>query len=102
MDKEKILEQSRKSGMDEREREIEKLAGFYGLFAVILLAVILEIFKIIKGLPYSDMMAIICAQTAGISYYKHKKLPERKGYLVAAIFATVATVAAVVAFFLDK
>lgn len=102
MDREEILEQSRKAGMDERERSVEMESGFYGLLAVIALAVAFVIYKMIKGLPYRDMVAIMCAQLAATSFYKYRKLPERKSFLWGAIVAGIATVASVVAFFLGE
>jgi hypothetical protein len=102
MDREEILEQSRKAGMDERERSVEMESGFYGLLAVIAIAVMFSIYKMIRGLPYRDMVAIICAQLLATSYYKYRKLPERKAYLIGTIAAGIATFASVVAFFLGE
>lgn len=102
MDRDEILEQSRRAGMDERERSVEIQSGFVGLLAVIALAAAFVVYKAITGLPYRDMAAIICAQLAATSYYKYRKLPERKSFLWGAIVAGITTIACVTAFFLGE
>ena len=100
MKKEEVLQKVRKVGMDEREEKIDREAQLYGLMSVIALSVLFEIWKILKGMPYADMISIINIQLAAISFYKYKKCPEQKIFLVSTVLMSMATLITVIIFFI--
>lgn len=99
MTKEEILEKSKKSGVDERERMVELNSINWGLATVLTLVVFFHIWNLIHGEASYDLSVILAAYITATSFYKYKKL-EGKSYLIAGIAGTIGTIAAVLAFFL--
>lgn len=100
MRKEEILEKVRREGMDEREVVIDRESYLYGLMAVLALTVVFQLWKIFKGIPYADMASIMSIQFAAISFYKYRKYPEQKIFLLATIFLSILTLISIIIFFM--
>jgi|SRR3712207_4191654 len=90
MNKEEVLKRSRKSGIDEMQKDIEKVSNVYGLKIILLLAIIFLIYKKLHNIPYADMTAIIFAQISVAGFYKYSKLKD-KLFLIAGVLGGVAS-----------
>ena len=90
MDKEEILKRSRNSGVDEMQKDIEKVSNVYGLKIILLLAIIFLIYKKVHHIPYADMSAIIFAQLSIAGFYKYSKLKD-KLFLITGILGGIAS-----------
>lgn len=85
-----ILKKAQQEKNDEREEHIKVKAFHIGWISVSAIMLLLIIFRTIYKEPASDLVMILMAQTAAVSYYQYFNLREQKGYLVTGIFSTVA------------
>lgn len=98
MNKNEILKQSRNERFDERERHIDDESYGYGVIGVLGVAVLIMIWKIAHGYPYSDMMAIILGYITSSSVFKYKKYKSKK-LLIASILGISSTICILIVYF---
>lgn len=99
MRKEEILEKSKKTGIDEREEMIETDSSNLGLITVLAMVVIFGIWNLVHGVKSYEVVSIFTGYLATTSFYKYKKLGEKR-FLISGIIGAVATIAGIIAFFL--
>lgn len=104
MKKEEILEKSRKSNlfMDEREKKIDDESYSLGMIGMLALVVFYSFWRMAHHQEFSDMMSIMTIEGAAVSFYKYRKMPEKKIYIICGIFNTIATIAFIAAFLWEK
>jgi hypothetical protein len=99
LNKEEILKRSRHENFDEREKHIDDESYSYGIVGVLGLSVLLMIWNMAHGYPYSDMTTIILGYITSSSLFKYKK-NKTKRLLIASILGIFATVCSLITYFL--
>jgi uncharacterized protein (DUF983 family) len=92
--KEEILMKSRleNENMDERERKIDDDSAYQGMIGILVVVFIYLFFKMFMNQPVTDMLSILTANLTVISFYKYKRIPNKKFFLINAIVGAVATI----------
>lgn len=90
MDNEDILRKAQQEKNDEREEYIKVKAFHIGWLSVSVVMLLLIILRSIYNESASDIMMILMAQTAAVSFYQYFNLRDKKIYLIAGIISTVA------------
>lgn len=97
MEKEEILEKAKKSGQDERERQIEVKSSSLGAAAVTVVIGIFIVFNRVKGQESRDLLAILLSYWSVQYFYKYKQL-ESKMFLTLGCIAAIGFAAAAVSY----
>ena len=84
MDKEKILEKSRKENMrqDEMERTVQVEGESFSLIFVFLVGLVILIYNRLHDLPSSQVLAMFWASCVGSRVYR---LTKRKTFLISSL-----------------
>jgi|SRR5690554_6202980 len=90
MDNEDILKKAQQEKNDEREEHIKVKAFHIGWVSVSVVMLFLIIFRIIFNEPTSDIIMILAAQSAAVSFYQYFNMRDKKGYLITGILSIVA------------
>jgi len=90
MDNEDILRKAQQEKNDERKEYIKVNAFYIGWLSVSVVMLLLIILRSIYNESTSDIMMILMAQTAAVSFYQYFNLRDKKIYLIAGIISTVA------------
>ncbi|GAA3402543.1 DUF6442 family protein [Paenibacillus hodogayensis] len=99
MNKEDILEKSRKSRFDEREQKILGDSNEIGLMVVLALTLFFAIWGLLHGVYRYDLYAVFTACVAARSVYKYFQLKSVK-LVFASILGMTAAIGSTIAFFL--
>lgn len=90
MNKEDILKKAQQEKYDEREEQIKIKAFHIGWLSVSAVMLFLIIFRFLYNESASDIIMILMAQTAAVSFYQYFNMREKKGFLVTGIVSTIA------------
>lgn len=103
MKKEEILEKSRleNENMDERERKIDDDSVYHGMIGVLALALLYLFVKIFTNQPYADMLSILTTNLTVASFYKYKKISNKKFFLISGILGAIATIGFITAYVIE-
>lgn len=85
-----ILKKAQQERNDEREEHIKTKAFRIGWFGVTAVMLFLIFFRYYHNESANDILMILMAQTAAVSYYSYFNIREKKSYLFAAILSTIA------------
>jgi hypothetical protein len=99
LNKEEILKRSRNENFDEREKQIDDESYSYGIIGVLGLSVLIMIWNIAHGYPYSDMTTIILGYITSSTVFKYRKFKATK-LLIASVLGASATVCSLIVYFL--
>ncbi|MBU3161374.1 hypothetical protein KPL37_16825 [Clostridium frigoris] len=103
MNKEEILEKSKRENLweDERTKQVTiKSENYAASIGTIILALV-TLWKVFHKMPHNDLMAIIGIQIAIASIYKYKNKTENKLYLVIGIMMLFASIIFLLDFFIN-
>ncbi|WP_050616181.1 DUF6442 family protein [Bacillus testis] len=100
MNKEEILKKSRleNENMDERERKIDEYSVYQGMIGIFILVFLYLFFKVFTNQPVTDMLSILTANLTVISFYKYKRIPDKKFFLINTIMGAITTVGFITAY----
>ncbi len=100
MEKEEILEKSRRENrdMDEREQKIDDDSVYHGMSGIFVLVSFYLFFKMFTNQPVTDMLSILTANLTVISYYKYKKIPDKKFFLINTIIGAILTIGFIITY----
>lgn len=90
MDNEDILKKAQQEKNDEREDHIKVKAFHIGWISVSVVMMFLIIFRFLYNEPASDILMILMAQTAAVSFYQYFNMRDKIGYLITGIVSTLA------------
>jgi uncharacterized membrane protein YjjP (DUF1212 family) len=90
MNKKEILKKAQQEKNDEREEHIKIKAFHVGWLSVSAVMLFLIIFRSLYNEPASDIIMILMAQTAAVSFYQYINMRDKKIYLFAGIISTIA------------
>lgn len=99
MKKEEILEKAKKSGQDERERQIEVKSSSLGAGVVTVVIGIFIIFNLSKGQESRDLLSILLSYWSVQYFYKYKQL-ESKMFLILGCIAAIGFAVATASYFI--
>lgn len=89
MNKDDILEKARQENKDEQEKQVNIVSNRIGWIGVSTVMIFLIFWRAIHGESASDIMMILTAQIVAATSYQYVKIPDKKIYLISAIFGTV-------------
>ncbi|MEK6455431.1 DUF6442 family protein [Caldifermentibacillus hisashii] len=100
MEKEEILEKSRRENrdMDEREQKIDDDSVYHGMLGIFVLVFFYLFFKMFTNQPVTDMLSILTANLTITSYYKYKKIPDKKFFLINTIIGAILTIGFIITY----
>jgi len=98
MKKDEVLKRSRNEGFDEREKQIDDASYGYGIIGVLGVSVLIMIWNIAHGYPYSDMITIILGYITSSTFFKYRKYKSKK-LLIASMLGMSATVCSLITYF---
>ncbi|MCR1934998.1 DUF6442 family protein [Clostridium tepidum] len=87
MNKEEILKNSKRIGLDEREQSVYLSSFGYGNIITVILCFLFIVINGIKGESYFEFITITGALMASTNYYKHRKLEDTKSFLIISIIS---------------
>lgn len=90
MDHKNILKKAQQEKADEREEYIKVKAFHIGWVSVSVVMLLLIIFRKIYNESAIDIVMIVMAQTAAVSFYQYVNIRDKKMYLFTGIISTVA------------
>ncbi|WP_096270805.1 DUF6442 family protein [Paucisalibacillus globulus] len=90
MNKIDILKKAQQEKNDEREEFIKVKAFHIGWISVSVVMVLLIILRSVYNESASDIVLILMAQTAAVSFYQYFNMRDKKGYLFTGILSTMA------------
>lgn len=90
MNSKDILKKAQQEKNDEREEHIKIKAFHIGWMSVSVVMIFLIIFRSLYNESASDILMILMAQTAAVSFYQYFNMREKKSYLFAGIISTIA------------
>jgi len=99
MEKDEVLKRNRNEHFDEREKQIDEESYGYGIIGVLGVAVLIMIWKIAHGYPYTDMMTIILGYLTSSTIFKYKRYKSKK-LLLASILGMSATICSLIVYFI--
>ncbi|NFV14523.1 hypothetical protein FDG09_16995 [Clostridium sporogenes] len=85
MNKEEILENSKRIGLDEREQSVYLSSFGYGNIITVILCLLFAVINGIKGESYFEFITITAALMASTNYYKYRKLENTKSFFIISI-----------------
>jgi len=97
MNKKDILKKAQQEKNDEREEHIKVKAFHIGWLSVTVVMLFLIIFRSFYNESASDIIIILMAQTAAVSFYQYFNIRDKKGYLFTGIISTIAVFLSLVA-----
>ncbi|UQZ74964.1 hypothetical protein C2I17_10565 [Niallia circulans] len=90
MSKKDILKKAQQEKKDEREEHIKVKAFHIGWLSVSVVMLFLIIFRGLYNESASDILMILMAQTAAISFYQYFSIRNKIGFLFTGIISTIA------------
>ncbi|RXJ04433.1 hypothetical protein DS745_03340 [Anaerobacillus alkaliphilus] len=90
MNRKDILKKAQQEKKDEREEHVKTKAFQIGWLSVTAVILFLIIFRTFNNEFVSDILMILAAQTAAVSFYQYFNMRDRKGYLFTGIMCTIA------------
>ena len=90
MNNKEVLRKARQERKDEREEQIKVKAFQIGWLSVTVVILFLIIFRYLYNESVTDMMMILMAQTAAVSFYQYFNIRGSRAYLVVGIISTIA------------
>lgn len=90
MNSNEILKKAQQERNDEREEHIKVKAFHIGWISVSIVMIFILIFRRFHNESASDILMILMAQTAAVSFYQYFNIRDNKGYLFTAIISTIA------------
>lgn len=90
MNNKEILRKAQAERNDEREEQIKIKAFHIGWISVSLVMLFLIIFRSIYNESAIDLVMILMAQTAAVSFYQYVNIREKKKYLFCGIISSFA------------
>jgi hypothetical protein len=101
MDRDEILRRNKECNpKDEGVVHIEDRARRYGEVGMCIVFILLILYKLVRGIPANDILALFWAYMGVGSVYKYRAC-KTKSYLVSAVCGTVAAVAFLLAYVLQ-
>lgn len=100
MNKEEILEKSRVSGEDEWNDFINNKADTFGFYALCIAALILSIYKSIKGLPIGDVLSLTFIFLSTGMFFRYQQDKDKgKGKLIFGVVSGMIAIVLLAIFF---
>lgn len=90
MNRKDILKKARQEKNDEREEHIKVKAFYIGWISVSIVMIFLVIFRSLYNESASDIIMILMAQTAAVSFYQYFNMREKKIYLLTGMISVIA------------
>ncbi|MBU3217249.1 DUF6442 family protein (plasmid) [Clostridium estertheticum] len=103
MNKEEILEKSKRENLweDERTKQVKNKAENYAESIGTFILLFVTLWKMYHKMPHNDLMAIIGIEIAIASLYKYKNKTEKKLYLVTGVMMLFASIIFLLDFFIN-
>lgn len=90
MNSKDILKKAQQESKDEREEHIKTKAFRIGWLSVTAVMLFLIIFRTYYNESAIDLLMILMAQTAAVSFYQYFNIRDKKGYLYTGIISIIA------------